>query len=206
MSDPAAELGSRLANGTLGNESWAREALARHAGRTCSLTVGPLASRLQITAEGSLKPADLAAGELPDLELVVSPLDVAALLSDPSRSWTRSVMATGDSALASTLQNLAQTLPWFVERALATALGPIVGQRIADAGRALLLIPDYVSERLAESVVGYASGEANLLAPGAEARTFAEQVGSLAERVDSLDQHVDRLSARIAALGPKSVD
>lgn len=204
MSDPAAELGSRLANGVLGDEAWAREALARHAGKTCSLTVGPLTSRFRITPEGSLTPADLAAGELPDIELVVSPLDVAALLADPSR-WTRSVMATGDAALASTLQHLAQTLPWFVERAFATALGPIVGQRIADAGRALLSFPGYASERLAQSVVSYARDEANLLAPGSEVRTFAEQVASVAARVDALDEHVDRLSARMAALGPKSV-
>ena len=80
----------------------------------------------------------------PDLTLTLSPLGVPSLLANPAR-WGEFVTADGDAALAATLQELAQTLPWFVERAFASALGPILGQRVADAGRRLLAFPEYAA-------------------------------------------------------------
>lgn len=203
MADPAAELGSRIANRMFGGERWAREALARHAGRTFRVTVGPLASQFAIAADGEILAAT-AAGAVPDLEIVVSPRHVPALLAVPSR-WPQHVVTTGDAALAATLQELAQTLPWFVERAFASVLGPIAGQRVANAGRALLAFPDYASERFAESVGSYVRDEANLLAPATEIRAFGEQIAVIATQVDALGERVERLAAAIAASGPRPV-
>ena len=80
------------------------------------------------------------------------------------RAGTRSVTADGDAALAATLRDLALTLPWFVEQAFAKALGPIVGQRVADAGRRLLAFPEYAVDRVGEASRSYARDEADLLA------------------------------------------
>jgi ubiquinone biosynthesis protein UbiJ len=200
VADLAAELGSRVANRMFGGEHWAREALARHANRTFRISVGPLASQFAIAPDGELMAA-AGAGAVPDLEIVVSPLRVPALLADPSR-WPQHVVTTGDAALAATLQELAQTLPWFVERAFASVLGPITGQRVADAGRALLAFPAYASERIAESIGSYARDEANLLAPGTELQTFGEQVAMVATRVDALAERIERITAAIAARSP----
>jgi ubiquinone biosynthesis protein UbiJ len=201
VTDPATALGSGIANRMFGRERWAREALARHAGRTFSVTVGPLSSRFAIGTDGALSPAEAAASP-PDLELAFSPLSVPSLLSDPSR-WPRLVVATGDAGLAATLQDLAKTLPWFVERAFASVLGPIAGQRVADAGRALLAFPGYASARFAESAGSYVRDEAGLIPSGAEGRAFGEQVASAAERVDALDARIERLAASIAARSPR---
>ena len=83
------------------------------------------------------------------------------------------------------------TLPWFVERGLARAFGPIVGQRLADTGRALLGFPEYASGRLAENVFSYARDETAVLARGdrrgtslAEATAVPRAWTALAERVD----------------------
>jgi ubiquinone biosynthesis protein UbiJ len=204
MADPAADVASRAANRLLGDERWAREALGRHAGRTFSVNVGPLTTRFAIAADGSLSPAaDPTA--LTDVEIVVPPWNVPLLLADPSR-WQHLVAATGDAALASTLQDLAQTLPWFVERAFASALGPIAGQRLADAGRALLAFPGYASERFAESVGSYARDEAQVVASGAEGRAFGDEVATVAARVDALAERIDRIASAIAARGPRPVD
>ena len=100
---------------------------------------GPLATPMRIDASGTIA-AGTAPDGPPDLKLTLSPLAVPSFLADPTR-WDEFVAVDGDAALAATLKGLAETLPWFVERAFAEALGPIVGQRVADAGRRLLALP-----------------------------------------------------------------
>jgi hypothetical protein len=95
-----------------------------------------------------------------------------------------------------TLQDLARALPWFVEQAFASALGPIIGQRVADAGRRLLAFPEYAATRIGDSVVSYARDEAGLLAHGDELRMFAAQNARLSERTDELAVRLDRLAAK----------
>jgi hypothetical protein len=51
-------------------------------------------------------------------------------------------------------------LPWFVERAFAGVLGPMVGQYVADTGRRLLAFPGYAGERIGASVASYLRDEA----------------------------------------------
>ena len=188
--DPAS-LPSELANRTLGREAWAREKLAAHAGRVFAVDVGPISAGFRIESDGSLANAPLP-GITPDVRLAIAPHRVPALLADPKR-WNQIVVEAGDAALGGTLKELAQTLPWFVEQTLARALGPIVGQRAADAGRRLLAFPDHAAARVAESVGRYARDEAGLVVRHDEVRTFGEQTAALATRVDALE-------ARIAAL------
>jgi ubiquinone biosynthesis protein UbiJ len=109
------------------------------------------------------------------------------------------VTANGAPALAATLRDLALTLPWFVEQAFAKALGPVIGQRVADAGRRLLAFPEYAVDRVSESVGSYARDEADLLARGDEARAFAQENAALAARVDALAPRLDALAARLTA-------
>lgn len=197
MIGPASALGRGIANRLLEDEAWARDKLRAHVGRVFTLTSGPLSGAFIVRSDGSLDSAP-SNGPPPDLELVISPLDVPGLLVDPSR-WDRFVMGTGDAALAGTLKELAHTLPWFVERAFAKAFGPIVGQRLADTGRRLLGFPEYAGERLAESLVSYARDEAGLLACGDEARHFAEQNASLAQRTDAIAARIARIEQDLAS-------
>lgn len=192
--DPAA-LPSALANRVLEREAWARTELAAHAGRTFVVAIGPVATAMRIDPAGMVEPTTLSGGA-PDLKLTLSPLSAPAFLADPTR-WDDLVAAEGDPALAATLKELARTLPWFVEQAFARALGPIVGQRVADAGRHLLAFPGYAASRLGESVATYARDEAGLLAPGDDLRRFALDVAGLAARADSLSARLDALAARL---------
>jgi ubiquinone biosynthesis protein UbiJ len=194
MADPASALGRGLATRLLGDESWARERLAAHAGRTFTLASGPVSVAFAIGADGTLEDAH-SRPATPDAEFHLSPFDVPALLAEPAR-WDGLVTAKGDPALAATLRDLAQTLPWFVERAFAKAFGPVVGQRLADAGRSILSLPGYVGEHLADNVVSYARDEAGLLARGEEARAFAAQNADLAQRVDALAQRIADLERK----------
>ena len=193
MKDPASALGERVANRLIENEEWAREKLRAHAGRSFLVRSGPIATAFLIRIEGTLD-ALPARGTTPDVELQLSPLDIPTLLAHPDR-WDTLVSSSGDPAVIATIRELAVTLPWFVERAFASAFGPIAGQRIADTGRALLGFPEYAGSRLAENLFSYARDETGVLARGEEARTFAAESTAIAQRVDALTERTERLEA-----------
>jgi ubiquinone biosynthesis protein UbiJ len=179
-------------NRLLNDEPWARERLAAHAGRAFMLKLGPLTSGFRIDERGTLESAPLA-GATPDLVLSLSPLDAPAFLADPRR-WNEFVTEEGDVALGGTLKDLAQTLPWFVEKLCARALGPIVGQRVADAGRRMLEVPEYAASRVAANVGTYARDEVEVLAHPADFRTLVDDTALVAARVDALEARVDALA------------
>jgi len=193
--NPAAIPGA-IANRVLDRQTWARERLAVYAGRVFVVAVGPVATAFRIDGSGLVETTPLA-GRTPDLTLTVSPLALPSFLADPLR-WDALVAGDGDPALGATLRELAQTLPWFVEQAFAKALGPIVGQRVADAGRRLLLFPEYAAVRIGESVASYARDEAGLLARGDEVRAFAAEASAIAAQVDALADRIAALEARAA--------
>ena len=198
--DPAAAPAA-LANRMLAREQWARNCLAAHAGRVFRIVVGPVAASMRIDASGSIESASSADGA-PDLTLTLSPLKVPAFLAEPTR-WDALVTADGDAALAATLKGLAETLPWFVERAFAEALGPIAGQFLADTGRRMLAFPGYAGERVGDSVASYVRDEVRLAATAGEARSIGDEIAATAGRVDALAARVDALAARIEAQPPK---
>jgi ubiquinone biosynthesis protein UbiJ len=150
-----------------------------------------------IDGSGAIESAHAPLGT-PDLTLRISPFSLPAFLADPKR-WDALVSADGDGALAATLKGLAETLPWFVERAFAEALGPIAGQFVADAGRRMLAFPGYAGERVGNSVASYVRDEVWLAATTAQARTFGDDIAETAARVDALAARVDSLAERLAA-------
>jgi len=136
--------------------------------------------------------------------LKVSPFDVPAFLAEPSR-WNELVVSDGDAALAATLKGLAETLPWFVEKALAAALGPIVGQRVADGGRRLLAFPGHATARIGASIASFAREEGRFAVAVADARSFAAEAAELATRCDALERRVEALAGRLAAVRPRAI-
>jgi ubiquinone biosynthesis accessory factor UbiJ len=188
-----------LANRVLEREDWARERLSAHAGRTVRMVCGPIASTLAIAPSGMLSPSQSAA----DLTLSIPPLRLPTLLARPER-WTELVAVDGDAALAATLADLARTLPWFVEQAFASAFGPLIGTRVADAGRELLALPERAAQSFGESLSSYARDEAGL---GVSASTFADfvaQAAAIAARVDALALRLDQAAPPGAAKATKA--
>lgn len=186
---------ARVANSMLERESWARQRLAVHAGRTFVLVSGPVVTSLRIDDTGLLQGHALADGA-PDLRLVVQPWLVPGLLADPSR-WDGAVTAEGDPSLAATLRELAQTGPFWIEQFFSRWVGPIVGQRLADAGRQVLGMPHQAADRLADAIAGYLRDQTGTLATAEEARVFAEQTAIVANRVDALEARLAALEASL---------
>jgi ubiquinone biosynthesis protein UbiJ len=189
-----------FANRALERESWARQRLAVHAGRTFTVVAGPMVAALRIDASGLLEPHALADGP-PDLRLAVTPWAIPGLLADPGR-WDSAVNAHGDAALAATLRELAQTTPFWVEQFISRWLGPIAGQRVAGAGRHLLAFPGEATEKVVDSVASYVRDETGWLASGEEGRVFEQQNAVLAERTAALGQRIENLARTLAAQRP----
>jgi len=197
--DPSA-IPPALVNRVLEREAWAQSCLAVHAGSTFAVAVGPLQATMQVGGSGKVEPAPPAT-VVPDLKLTLSPFALPAFLSNPLR-WDELVVANGDPALAQTLKGLAETLPWFVERMFAEALGPIVGQRVADMGRRLLAFPDYAAARVGDSIGSFARDETRIATHDAHCREFAEGIAEMARRTDALAARVDALAARLESSSP----
>jgi ubiquinone biosynthesis protein UbiJ len=191
MLDPTA----RFANQMLERETWARQRLAVHAGRTFVLVATPVVAPFRIGETGLLESYALADGPA-DLRLMVQPWSVPGLLADPSR-WNDVVRSEGDPALAATLRELAQTAPFWIEQFLSRWLGPIAGQRMADAGRHALAFPEHAFERLSDNVLSYLREQTGLVASGEEARVFADQSAVLALRVNDFEARLNALAARL---------
>jgi ubiquinone biosynthesis accessory factor UbiJ len=183
---PAAAPALGLANRVLEREDWARERLSAHAGRTVRIVCGPFDSKLAITPDGMLLGGQADA----DLTLTLSPLRLPTLLAHPER-WSELVTTDGDAALAATLSDLAQTFPWFVEQAFASALGPVIGTRVANAGRALLELPEHAAQSFGTSLKSYARDEAGFGVTAAEVEGFGSAVAAVTERVDALARTLD---------------
>jgi ubiquinone biosynthesis accessory factor UbiJ len=175
-----------FANRVLEREDWARQRLSAHAGRTVRMVCGPVHASLAITSSGTLT----ATHAHPDLTLTISALRLPTLLANPGR-WNDLVAADGDAALATTLAELSRTLPWFVEQAFANVLGPVVGTRLADAGRTLLELPEHAARSLGTSLSSYAHDEAGFGVSAAETADFGAAVAAVAARVDALEQRLD---------------
>ncbi|MEO5701348.1 MAG: hypothetical protein ABIS17_12975 [Casimicrobiaceae bacterium] len=186
---------ARIANGILERETWARERLAVHAGRTFVVVCGPVVAVLRVDDTGLLTDGALADGA-PDLRLSLPPWSVPGLLADPTR-WDARVTAQGDTALATTLRELAHTVPMWIEQFASRWLGPIVGQRVAGAGRGLLGFPGHAMQRLGESVVSYLKDETGTLASGEEARVFAAQTALITQRTETVAARLAALESRI---------
>lgn len=189
-----------LANRVLEREDWARERLAAYAGRTMRLACGPVASTLAIAPSGMLVSAHGAA----DLTLSISPLRVPALLAFPER-WTDLVTTEGDADLAATLAELAQTLPWFVEQAFASVFGPLLGTRLADAGRALLALPEHAAQSFNSSVKSYARDEAGLGVSATDVAHFGADVSAIEARVDALALRLDQAADAVSVESTRAV-
>ena len=192
--DPAA-VPVALANRVLAREQWARNSLAAHSGRSFKVVVGLVAATMHIDDSGTIQSAPGSHGA-PDLVLTLSPFALPTFLADP-KQWDALVSTEGDAPLAATLKGLAETLPWFVERAFAEALGPIAGQLMADAGRRMLGLPGYAGARVGDSVTSYMRDEVALAATSAQARTFGDEIAETASRVDALAARIDALAARL---------
>jgi ubiquinone biosynthesis accessory factor UbiJ len=164
-----------FANHVLDGEGWARERLARFAGRTIELRA-PLAPTLlvTITAQGRLEPGG---APPPAAEVTFAP----------------KIRISGEAGLATELEELSHALRWDVEEDLSRVFGDVLAHRAVEAARALLGWQRDAAERLGDALGAYAADEARLVVRRPELAAFAAAAERLARALDALEQRVARL-------------
>lgn len=164
-----------FANHVLDDALWARERLARFAGRTVELRAPLLPTLLvSITPQGRLE----AGGAEPPAAVVV---------------FGPRMRVSGEPQLAAELEELSRTLRWDIEEDLSRVFGDVIAHRAVQTGRAFWRWQGDAAARLGDALGAYASDEARLVVRRADLEAFAASLAQLERALGELEQRVARL-------------
>ena len=177
-------------NYLLEREPWARERLARFAGRTVELRNPPFPTlRFVILPGGKVE----AGGDDPALTVTLKPDALVNLARGPEH-FMRSLEVAGEPALASEAMVLARHLRWDAEEDLSRLVGDVAAHRLAQAGRAFAHWHVDAARRLAHAFADYAVDEKRALIARSELEAFADRVAQLRDALERLDKRMQRLA------------
>jgi len=187
-------------NALLGREPWARERLARHAGKTVRFVLAGRPLSLTLASDGRVDVADAAI--VPDVTLTLQAgrLDPAGLLAGARPDFAEMTHISGDAALAQVVADLARGLRWDAEADLARVVGDIPAARLASFGRALFDGVRGAGGRLAANLSEYLSEEQPVLAGRPLLEQWRQDLAALQADTDALRRQAGALDARLARL------
>ncbi|MEP7155200.1 MAG: hypothetical protein ABI905_05475 [Betaproteobacteria bacterium] len=165
-----------------------------------SITLGPVTSRLRVTAEGLAEMVGDVGDEVeksPDVSFRI-PLSLLPRLLQKDETAYSEVEFTGDSEFASLLSTLARNIEWDIEEDLSGIVGDITAHRIVDTAKRTHEWRVEASQRFTENVAEYLTEEkrAFITRHDLETLSFANE---------SLRDDVARLEARLAKMTTKAV-
>lgn len=188
---------ARVLNKLLQRESWARDRLSRHSGKTARFMVGGVTVSLTVQASGLVTASDPAI--VPDVTLTIPANNIAQLPAvlrarDPAL-LTELMHIQGDAGLAQVVSDLARDLRWDLEDDLSGLVGDMAARRLLLAGKAVAGGVQASAERLAGNVSEFISEESGLMA---SRPAFNDHVAHL-QSVQSLLDRLEIRAARLAA-------
>ncbi|NYT62693.1 SCP2 sterol-binding domain-containing protein [Alcaligenaceae bacterium] len=186
---------ARMLNKLLQRESWARDRLSRHSGKTARFMLGSITVSLTIQAGGLLEPSDPVI--VPDVTLTIpanriTQLPVVLRARDPAL-LTELMHIQGDAGLAQAVSDLARDLRWDIEDDLSGLVGDIAARRLLQTGRAVVEGVQVSAERLAGNVSEFISEESGLMA---SRPAFNDH----AARLQGMQALLERLEVRVAGI------
>ena len=200
----AAHLAMAALEHLLRQQSWARERLRVHAGRSILIVLDatppgglPRPELLAtVDAQGLLKQADADAVPAVTLHIRPSVDAVFEMLREGPQSATRHVRIEGDAAFATTLGELARQLRWDAEEDLSRITGDVAARRIGrfvEGGASRLRD---AGERARSAAERYVADDQRMLATRPLARELAAAVRALDERVATVEKSASALRTR----------
>lgn len=190
---PLAQTALSALNHVLRQQSWARDRLRAHAGRTVRMVVesplGPVAAGGRIAEDGTL---EVAAVDAPTVTLTLTPSVDAlfGLLREGPRGLTGAVKVDGDVMVAAAVGEVAQHLRWDVEEDLSRVLGDRVAHRMGETAR------DGV--RQAEDLRGRVeTGVRDFLVREDRQLVGRDEMGTLTDALRELEALVGRLETKL---------
>src|SRR5450830_1051122 len=139
-------------NHLLAQESWARDALAKHGGKLALIDMGALALRLQVSSDGMLEAGGIDIPAAVTIRLKLSDLPLIARHRDRAFSY---VKIEGDAEFANTVSQLSKGLRWEPEHDLERLFGPIGAMRLAGGARSAVSNARATGRRLAENLAEF---------------------------------------------------
>lgn len=169
----------------------ARDLLARHAGRTLALDMVIHRATLQIEEGGGLHAAVETDA---DATIFVTP-DVLLRIPAQGKAALRELRTEGDAEFLSAFNDAFQQLDLDAEAELSRLLGPVLGFRAAEAGRALSSWIRQAGEDTARAFAEYAVQESPMLASTLDVDRFVREVDQLRDDTARLEARLNQLAA-----------
>lgn len=197
-------LAVRALNGMLSREDWARDRLARHAGKTVRFVFGRFIVGLAVSHDGYADLADSAV--VPDVTLTINPSKLNPLGMLPGQERPDVAEAThieGDAALARVVADLAANLRWDPEDELARWVGDVPATRLIASARLIHQGSTTAISSVGRNVSEYLAEESNVLAGTPLLTQWQHDLTHLNQQREALSRQAAALEARVARLSAK---
>lgn len=181
---------SAVINHLLAQESWARNELARHAGKVALLDGGIAFAKLKVAADGMVQ----ATGddEPAKVTVRVKLSDLPLIMQNRERIFSY-VQIEGDADFANSISRLAQNLRWEAEEDLARLIGDIPATRVTAGVKAAVETARTTQRKFAENLAEYFLEEKPMLVRPQAVNDFASDVAKLRDDVERLAKRIDKL-------------
>ena len=177
-------------NHLLASEPWARDRLARHAGKIAHFDAGVASIRLKVSADGMVRPAGSEEPANVTIRVKLSDLPLIAQNREHAFSY---VQVEGDADFANTVSQLSETLRWEVEEDLGKLIGDVAAVRVVQSMRAAIDTAKTTQRKLAENVAEYFLEENPMLVRPQAVAGFSDEVNRLRDDVERLSKRIDKL-------------
>jgi len=175
-------------------ETWARQTLAAHAGKTVMLRASPFELALTIASGGEVELA--LAHSLPNLTVEFPLAALPRVLSGGAAALFEKARIAGDAELAKAVSSIGTGLTWDAEEDLSRVVGDIAAHRLVGVARAVGAGARRANANLAANVAEYFLDEnRELVRP--------REVEALALDIAELDSRTTRIEARFAKLSDR---
>lgn len=184
-----------LLNSLLRREDWAKERLARHAGKSVQFVAAPWKIGLAIQADGLVEVSNQAI--VPDVTLTLPSEKLSRLPAILRKGDTDEITALlhiqGDAALAQAVSELARGLRWDIEDDLARVVGDVAALRLVGAAKGVSRGVRQSASRLAENTSEYLVEESRQVLGRPAFDDWRDRLHTLHHRLEQLEGRVERI-------------
>jgi ubiquinone biosynthesis protein UbiJ len=181
---------SAAINHLLAREPWAREKLARHAGKVALFDAGVMSLRLKAAADGMVEAA--APDEPQNVTIRAKLSDLPLILQNREHAFSY-VQIEGDADFANTISQLSETLRWEAEEDLAKLVGDAAAVRIAGGARSAFQAAKTTQQKIVENLAEYFLEENPVLVRPQAVAEFSSDVTRLRDDVERLAKRIEKL-------------
>jgi ubiquinone biosynthesis protein UbiJ len=178
-----------ILNHVLRQNSWARDRLMPHAGKSVRFESAPFSLALTVREDGGVAAA--AQDAAPDATIRISPGTAMRVLLRDESAWA-GVEVSGDTEFSQAIHQVWRHLRWDAEEDLARVFGDVAAHRMTQSAAALDQWRSQSFDNLARSFAEHWIEERPLIAGARDIAAFNREVDRLREDVARLEKRIER--------------